>query len=202
MAEINHTFGGEYLTPEELADLGIEKLGSNVKISRNILLLGAEKIRIGNNVRIDDFCTINVTGDGSLEIGNYVHIAGYSYISCSNSVTFGDFSGISQGVRIYTSSDDYSGNSLTNPTVPEKYRSPVSGPVTLGDHVIIGSGSIVLPNVICNEGVAVGALSLVSRNLEAWSIYSGMPLKKLKPRSQKAKDLASNLLAEVERFES
>jgi acetyltransferase-like isoleucine patch superfamily enzyme len=201
MTDINHTLSGEYLTPKELADLGFKELGSNVKISRNILLLGAEKIRIGNNVRIDDFCTINVTGHGFLDIGNYVHIAGYSYISCSNSVTFGNFSGVSQGVRIYTSSDDYSGNSLTNPTVPEKYRSAISGPVTLGDYVIIGSGSIVLPNVICHEGVAVGALSLVTRNLEAWSIYSGMPLKKLKPRSRKAKDLASHLLTQMEQFD-
>lgn len=201
MAIIKHTLSGEYLTPAELEDLEFEELGINVKISRNILLLGAQRIRIGNNVRIDDFCTINVSGHGSLDIGDYVHIAGYSYISCSNSVSFGDFSGISQGVRIYTSSDDYSGESLTNPTVPEKYRSLNSGPVTLGSHVIIGSGSIVLPNVICNEGAAVGALSLVTKNLEAWHIYSGMPLKKLKARSQKAKDLASDLLADAERSE-
>lgn len=201
MAGIKHTYIGEYLTPEELAEVGFAKLGLNVKISRNILLLGADKIRIGSNVRIDDFCTIIVNGAGSLEIGNFVHIAGYAYISCSNSVTFGHFSGVSQGVRIYTASDDYSGNYLTNPTVPEKYRSPISGPVVLGDHVIIGSGSIVLPNVICGEGAAVGALSLVSRSLEEWHIYSGMPLKKLKPRSKGAKDLASDLLVEYEQLE-
>lgn len=195
MANTNHTLSTQYLSSKELLELGFLSLGSNVKISRNILLLGAQNITVGSNVRIDDFCTIIVESDSRFEIGNYVHIAGYSYISCSDSVILGDFSGISQGVRIYTSSDDYSGNSLTNPTVPEKFRNPKSGPVIFGEHVIIGSGSVVLPNVTLGEGVAVGALSLVSKNLEEWNLYSGMPLKKLKARSKRAKKMAADLLA-------
>jgi len=47
----------------------------------------------------------------------------------------------------------------------------------LGKHCIVGSNSVVLPNVKFNEGSSVGALSLVNRDLEAWKLYAGIPAK-------------------------
>ena len=46
--------------------------------------------------------------------------------------------------------------------------------------MIIGSGSIVMPNITLEEGVAVGALSFVNKNLKEWAIYFGYPIKFLK----------------------
>ena len=88
------------------------------------------------------------------------------------------FSGLSQSVRIYSSSDDYSGKSLTNPTVPKKYLNVKIKPVVIGRHVVIGSGSVVLPGANIGNGSSVGALSLVTKSLEEWGIYLGTPAKK------------------------
>jgi acetyltransferase-like isoleucine patch superfamily enzyme len=61
---------------------------------------------------------------------------------------------------------------------------PCVAPVTLGKHVIIGSGSVVLPGVDLGEGVAVGALSLITRPLEPWGICAGTPVRRIRDRSK------------------
>lgn len=61
-------------------------------------------------------------------------------------------------------------------------------------HVIIGSGSVILPSVEIKEGTAVGALSLVNKSLDEWSIYVGSPARKVNKRSTKILDLEKEFL--------
>jgi len=82
---------------------------------------------------------------------------------------------------------------MTNPTVPSDYTNVYSASITIGRHVIIGSGSIVLPGIDIADGVAIGALSLVNHHCEPFKIYVGVPAKYLKDRSR-------NLLELAERF--
>ena len=82
---------------------------------------------------------------------------------------------------------------MTNPTIPTQFTNVTHAPVTINKHVIIGSGSIVLPGVTIEEGVAIGALSLVNKNCEKFFIYAGNPAKKIKQRSE-------NLLAIEKKF--
>ena len=51
-------------------------------------------------------------------------------MSCGDDIVMSDFSGISQGVRIYTSNDDFSGKALTNPTIPKKFTNVKKSKVT------------------------------------------------------------------------
>ena len=69
---------------------------------------------------------------------------------------------------------------LTNPMVPKELSEVIIKPVLIGRHVIIGSGSVILPGVNIGEGSAVGALSLVTKSLDEWGMYFGAPAKKLK----------------------
>lgn len=175
-----------YLDEEQLRALGIGSVGANVRISSSSLIIGIENIHIGNNVRIDAFSTMLATGGGSIVIGSNVHIGGYCYLSGKGGIEIQSFAGLSQGVRIYSATDDYSGKYLTNPTVPPSLTNVVAAKVCLCKHVIIGSSSVVLPGITAGEGAAVGALSLVTKNLEQWSIYFGSPVKKIKSRSTNA----------------
>jgi len=93
-----------------------------------------------------------------------------------------DFCNISSRVAIYSSSDDYSGAFLTNPTIDSEFTNVEHAPVTLAKHVIVGSGSVILPGVTLEQGVAVGALTMVNRSLAAWGIYAGQPAKYIKAR--------------------
>lgn len=172
-----------FLTEKQLNEMGFAALGHNVQISDKASIYGAHRIKIGNNVRIDDFCVLSA-GDGGIEIGNYVHIAVFALLIGAGKITVSDFAGVSSRVAIYSSNDDYSGLFLTNPTVPVEYTNVTHADVYLGKHVIIGSGSVVLPGVILHEGVAVGALSMITKDCEAYGVYIGSPAKKIKNRKK------------------
>ena len=68
--------------------------------------------------------------------------------------------------------------------MPKKYLNVISKPVLIGRHVIIGSGSVVLPGVKIGMGTSVGALSLVVKSLEEWGVYLGAPAKRIKARKK------------------
>lgn len=168
--------------------MGFASLGENVLISEKSSIYGASRIHLGKNIRIDDFCVISA-GENGIYIGNNVHIACYCSLIGKEKITMDDFSGLSSKVSIYSSTDDYSGNALTNPTVADKFTNVISKPVYLGKHVIVGAGSIVLPGVVLDTGVSVGALSLVTKSFEEFLIIGGTPAKILKPRCKNILEL-------------
>lgn len=176
-----------FYTEHELKEIGFKSLGTNVLISRNSTIYKPENIEIGSNVRIDDFCVLSA--GTSIKIGNYIHIGCSTSIIGKGEVILSDFCGISGHVCIYSSSDDYSGRFMTNPMVPEDLTNVTHAPVFIGKHVIIGCGSAILPGVTLEEGVAIGAMSLVQQDCKSFTIYYGNPLRKLIPRSDKCKEL-------------
>jgi galactoside O-acetyltransferase len=176
-----------FFSEKDLKKLGIKKVGKNVKISSKASIYGLENISIGNNVRIDDFVVIIATGP--LEISNYVSIHNFCFLGSRNKMKLNDFVTLAPGVKIFTSSDDYEGNSLTGITVPRSLTGGDHGLVELKKHVIIGSGSIIMPNIIISEGASVGALSLVKTNLDPWNIYAGVPVKFLRKRKKELLNL-------------
>lgn len=71
---------------------------------------------------------------------------------------------------------------MTNPMVPEKFRNVEKACVIMEKHAILGSGCTVMPGVTVGEGTAVGSMSFVNRSLEPWSMYVGIPCRKIKER--------------------
>ena len=61
------------------------------------------------------------------------------------------------GCHVFTQSDDYSGETLTNATVPIQYKSETKKKISIGKHCIVGTSSL---------------------------IYVGNPAKKISPRSK------------------
>lgn len=175
--------------------MGFKSVGSNVLIGRFAVIINAPLIELSDNVRIDDFCTV-VAGSELITVGRNVHIGSHSHLAGAGGLTLGDFSGLSQGVKIYTVSDDYSGLSLTNPTVPIKYKSVTAAPMQIGRHAIVGSNSVLLPGSGMGEGAALGALSMLTKPADPWSVYFGSPAKKIKSRKRKVIELEELYLQE------
>jgi galactoside O-acetyltransferase len=134
-------------------------------------IIGIENIEFGQNIILDDFTLIYAKG--KMRIGNYVHIASFASITGGAEFTLGDFSAISQGVRILTGTDDFKEWGFGNSTVPEQYRNTKRAPVSIGRFCIIGANSVVLPGVTVGEGATVGAGSVVTRDLDPWGVYIG-----------------------------
>lgn len=171
------------LSRDAIEQLGFASVGDNVQISDRASFYGAARINLGSNVRIDDYCVLSA-GISGIVIGQHVHIAVYSSLIGAGKITLGDFCNISSRVSVYSSNDDYSGATMTNPTVPAEYTGVTHADVFLGKHVIVGSGSVILPGVTLADGVAVGALSTVNRNCEEFGIYAGNPVLRIKERKR------------------
>ena len=183
-----------FLSKQALRDLNFRSIGENVRISEKASFYNCAQIEIGSNVRIDDFCILSA-GLGGIKLNNFIHIGAFSSLIGAGRITLSDFSNLSSRVSIYSSSDDYSGSSLTNPMIPDEFKSVDHREVIIGKHVIIGSGSVILPGVILDDGVSIGALSLVNQSCARFQIYAGIPAKLIKPRSSKLLDLENIFLA-------
>lgn len=181
-----------FYSTEELQTLGLATFGEDVRISRKASIYNPGRISIGSHVRIDDFCVLSA-GEGGIEIGDYVHIAVYCSLMGEGKIKLNDFSGLSSRVSIYSSNDDYSGEHLTNPTVPVQFTGVTHADVLLGKHVIIGSGSVVLPGICLADGVVVGALSLVTKNCQAFGKYWGAPARRIGERKRDLLELETQL---------
>ncbi len=185
-----------YLTASQLSSMGFKSIGENVLISDKACIYRPHLMEIGSNVRIDDFCIVS----GNVKLGNYVHIYVYSHLSGGAvGVQMDDFSTLAHNVRVFTESDDYSGESLTNAHIPEKYKPKRQAKaISIGRHCIVGANSLIFPGASLQEGSAVGAMSLVNKPTEPWAIYAGVPAKKIKNRSKKLLELEKEFLNEVE----
>ncbi|AOJ93082.1 galactoside O-acetyltransferase [Burkholderia multivorans] len=193
---MENPFNPGYWTEEDLPKFGFAAVGTNVRVAKNCTILGLENISLGSNVRIDG-PTVIAASAGYVRIGSYVHIGGMSFIAGAGGVEIADFAGLSQGVRLYSASDDYSGSSLTNPTIPREFLNVKKAPIMIGRHVIVGSGSVVLPGCTIGEGSSVGALTLVTKSLESWGVFLGTPAKRIKRRSKRLLELEGALLASL-----
>jgi len=183
-----------YLSEEVLRSMGFFHLGAQVKISDKASIHNCELIAIGDNTRIDDFVVLS----GRVEIGRNVHIAVFCNVAGgSEGVFLSDFSGLAYSCQIFSQSDDYSGRSMTNPTVPSRFKRETKRAVRIGRHCIVGACSVVFPGVNLAEGCAVGAMSMVTKSTKPWGIYFGAPAKRINERKQDLLDFETQLLKEL-----
>lgn len=134
-------------------------------------IIGIENIEFGKNIIIDDF--VLLYAKKKMRIGNHVHIACFTSITGGEEFTMDDFSGISQGCRILTGSEDFLDWGFGNPTIPEKYRKTKRAPIRIGKFAVVGANSVICPGVTIGEGVTVAACSVVTSNLLPWGVYAG-----------------------------
>lgn len=172
-----------WLARSDLLRMGFSAVGENALISDRASFYNCPAIRIGNHVRIDDFCVLSA-GAGGIALGDFIHVAVYSLMIGAGAIALADFSNISSRVAIYSSTDDFSGATMTNPMVPSEFTGVSSEPVRIGRHVVVGCGSVVLPGALLEDGVAVGALSLVKGRCEAFGTYAGIPARRIGERSR------------------
>ena len=170
-----------FLSRDRLEAMGFKRLGREVRISDRAAIHDASRIEIGDHSRIDDFCVVS----GRVVIGRNVHVAVFSNVAGGElGVVLEDFVGLAYGCHVFSQSDDYSGATMTNPTVPTRFKRETKQAVRIGRHSILGAKSIVLPGVEVAEGCAIGAMTMVTKSTEPWSVYFGIPAKRIKRRKQ------------------
>jgi dTDP-4-amino-4,6-dideoxy-D-glucose acyltransferase len=191
---MRHSLNADFLSPDELAQKGVaDAADRNILIHRTCVILDFARIRFGRNIRIDPFCIITCA---ELHLGDYIHIGAGSALSGRCRIVLADYSTLSHQCLIFTSSDDYSGVAMANPTVPARYTNVTSADVNVGRHALLGARCTVLPGAEISEGVSVGVGSLIKGRLDPWTIYAGVPAKPLRERSRACLALEEQLRAE------
>ena len=90
-------------------------------------------------------------------------------------IKIGNNVGIAHNTKIYTL-----GHNLESPEFETK-----GAPVTIEDNVFVFSNAMIMPGVTIHEGAIVLAGSVVTKDVEAWTIVGGNPAKKIKERQRK-----------------
>ena len=175
-----------FYTEQEISQLGLKSYGKNVRISRYAQIYSPEKISIGDNVRIDDFCILS----GRITIGSHIHIAAYcAMYGADYGIVMEDYTGLSARATIYAAMDDFSGDYLIGPIHEDEYTNVTGGMVRICAYSQIGAGALIFPNLIIGEGAVLGSMSMAKQSLEPWSIYAGIPAKRIKNRNKRLLDL-------------
>ena len=89
----------DFLDSESLKNLGFKSVGINAKIHAMANIPFPENIEIGDNVRIDAFCSI-IAPSRKVKFGNFVHIGSNCVFNLGEGALFDDYSGVSSHVSI------------------------------------------------------------------------------------------------------
>ena len=180
-----------YFSDVELKQFGFKSLGKDVRISTKASIYDCSKISIADNVRIDDFCLLS----GSLKIGPFTHLAPYCMLAGGlKGVQLGAYVTLAYGVKVFSESDDYSGTAAVGSLMPESLKKVRRITTKIGSISLLGTNSIVLPGCNLGEGVALGAATVVTKELDSWWIYMGCPAKAYKPREKNIQNLVKDII--------
>lgn len=124
-------------------------------------------IVFGENVQINDY--VHISGMKHVYIGNNVLIASHVYISDNS---HGCYKGVDED---------------TSPEIVPIRRPYFIKEVSIEDNVWIGECVIIMPGVIIGKGCVIGAHSVVTKSIPAYSIAIGQPAVVVKQYNFKSK---------------
>lgn len=139
----------------------LKNYGKNVLIRQPVCFEGIEFIQIGSDVSIAAF--VHMWGYGGIKIGDRVMIASHAVLT--------------------TITHDH--------TKEIMFDTIVSKPIIIEDDVWIGSHSVILPGITIKKGAVIGAGSVVTKDVDEYSIVAGIPATLIKSRKNNGKELLS-----------
>lgn len=150
--EFNATADDETERRRELMDRLFKRVGKNVWMEPVFTCEFGKNISIGNDVYINFGCTI---------------------LDCGQ-VTIGNNTLIGPNVSMYSANHSLdSTERITGALIPE--------PITIGNRVWIGGGSIILSGVTIGDDSVIGAGSVVTRDIPAGVVAAGNPCRVIRP---------------------
>lgn len=135
--------------------LTAKKVGWASSVGKYSVIEGKKFIEIGEHSAIGSF--VHIWGHGGVTIGNRVLIASHTTIT---SLTH-----------------DYSGENV-------RFGKIIAKPVVINDDAWIGTHAVIMPGVTIGKGAIVGAGSIVTKNVEAYTVVVGNPARFVKSISK------------------
>jgi acetyltransferase-like isoleucine patch superfamily enzyme len=157
-----------------------KKIGENVIFEDGVRAFHPESISIGDNVHIGHDSVLEGYHKNEMVIGNNTWIGHGCFFHSAGGIRIGKAVGIGPNVKILTSV--HKEGPLEKPIIHNELE---FGKVTIGDGSDIGMGAILLPGVKVGKGAIVGAGSIVTKDVEPFTIVAGNPAKLLRARMKR-----------------
>lgn len=154
------------------------KCGKNIFFDKNIeLMRNPKNIFLEENIYIKEGTKICACNDkATVEIGKNTSIGYNNFIFASNKITIGNNCMIAPFVYIVDS------NHGMDRGIPMNQQDNVTAPIKIGSDVWIGAHSTVLKGVTIGDGAIIAAGSVVTKDVDSYSIVGGIPAKKIGER--------------------
>lgn len=158
-------------------------------LRRPIYIRGGTSLEGGYRLTTGRFCRFDLPGERkTLYIGENCQFGDHTHIVALKSVYIGKNVLIASKVFISdTSHGSYSAEEGTNPAISPSKRILISQAVKIGDNVWIGENVVILAGVNIGNGCVIGANSVVTKDIEAYSIACGIPAMVIKKWNQNRK---------------
>lgn len=155
----------------EIAQLDAIAIGAGFTLGRDCKLYchdpqNGSRLTIGDRVALNDNVMINADCGGKITIGNDVLIAPNVVLRAAN-------------------------HNYERRDMPINTQGHAAGYINVADDVWIGANALVLPNVSIGKGAIIGAGSVVTRDVPAYSIAAGIPAKVIGTRGGEARGAAT-----------
>jgi acetyltransferase-like isoleucine patch superfamily enzyme len=156
------------------------KVDYSVQLGGETLFFQTDKwsIRIDKNTQVGHGVRLKAGFNGKIKIGSNVLIDDYSFISAQESIDIGDDTMIAAGAYIVDFNHKYP---------LSKYRKDAGKKegyerkkIKIGVGVWIGAHVMVLPGIKIGDGSVIGAGSVVTKDIPAFSVAVGNPARVIK----------------------
>jgi acetyltransferase-like isoleucine patch superfamily enzyme len=176
------------------------RTGRNVTFGTGVVLRHPHKIRIGDDVVIDDACCLDAKGveNRGIEIGNGVFIGRGTILSCKNGDIVVDdhanigfnceiFSGrrVRLGKRALVAAYTYlvGGDHVSDRTDrPVLHQGRVARGIEVDDNVWLGAHVVVADGVTIGRDAIVGAGAVVRDRIPPFAVAAGVPARIIRDR--------------------
>lgn len=105
--------------------------------------------------------------------GDYVRMD----TSYADMIYIGDYTHITSGCRLLCHQRDLTGYCVGDNAASLGYR---TGEIHIGKGVMVGMETLIMPGVTIGDGAIIGAGSIVTRDIPAWTIATGRPARVVK----------------------
>lgn len=171
-------------------------VGRGLVIGAGVTLRHASKIRLGNNVILDDHSMLDAKGDtntgitvgdnvyvgrctniycknGDITVGNNVNISSHCNIMSANRITIGSDTIVASYAYLLSGGEyDYRRDA---PPFAQQSSLPSEGPLEIGENCWIGAHAVVLDAANLGRHCVIGAGAVVTRPLPSHCVAVGIP---------------------------
>jgi acetyltransferase-like isoleucine patch superfamily enzyme len=171
------------------------KLTRTVEVLKTTVHLRRGRVAFGHHPRTQGWLPVLFGANGTIRLGAGAWFRGVEAratlrVDHGGVLTVGDRALINSGASIQcglevTIGDDFLMAAFASIADTDMHEIvPGSGvraePVIIGDSVWLGRGAFVLPGVTIGDGAVIGAGSVVTKDVRAWTVVAGNPARELR----------------------